>query len=113
MTVRYDFYSKLDSVSKKFRFTRTSSLYFITYRLVRKLMLLGYNSCRPGYAAVSKPRTNFLAQWHCLISRVSSCNRPTMVLLRSCVLRIRTEIGWKPEIQMTHIDSSHNEKLSY
>jgi hypothetical protein len=59
MILRCDFYGKLDSVSfKKFCFTRTLGLDSITYRVVRKFMLLGYN-CRTGYAAVSKPRSSF------------------------------------------------------
>jgi hypothetical protein len=56
--------------------------------------------------------SGFFVQWHFLISRVSGCSRPAMVLLRSCAMRNMTEIGRKPEIHMAHINSSHGEKLS-
>jgi len=57
-------------------------------------------------AAVLKSRSGFVVQWHCLVLRGGGCSRPAMMLLKSCALRIGTEIGWKPEIHMTHINSA-------
>jgi hypothetical protein len=91
--------------------TRTLGFDTVIFRVGWEFVPLGYN-CRLGLglAAVLKPGTSFLVEWHCLVSRAGSRSRPAMGLLRSSALRIRMEIGWKPEIHMAHINSSHGEK---
>jgi hypothetical protein len=95
--------------------TRALSFDSVAYRAGCESMPIGYN-CRLclelGLAAVLKSGSAFVVRWHCLVLRGGGCSRPTMMLLGSCALRIGTEIGWKPEIHMAHINGSHGEKLS-
>jgi hypothetical protein len=95
---------------------RTLSFDSVIYRAGCESMPIDYN-CRLGFelglAAVLKSGSGFVVQWYCLVLRGGGCSRPVMMLLRSCALRIGTEIGWKPEIHMAHINSSHGEKLSF
>jgi hypothetical protein len=110
-----NFCSRLDGFFQEILcLTRTLSFDTVVFRVGWEFMQLSCN-CRPGLglAAVLKYGSGFLVQWHSLISRADGCSRPVMALLRSCALRIRTEIGRKPEINMAHVNSSHSEKIRF
>jgi hypothetical protein len=97
--------------------SRTLSFDPVVYRAGSESMPIGYN-CKfglgLGLAAVLKSGSGFVVQWHCPVWRGGGCtSRPAMMLLRSCALRIGTEIRRKPEIHIAHINGSHGEKLSF
>jgi hypothetical protein len=96
--------------------TCTLSFDSVVCRAGCESLLIGYNyrlGLELRLTAVLKSRSRFVVQWHCLVLRDRGYSRPVMILLRSCMLRIRAEIRRKPEIHIVHINSSHSEKLYF